>query len=118
MSEKKNEKVFSKDGYPINKAIEVIELWGEELEDDIESIRLWAESSYSKNEISFDEYFNFKRRLISCEVKKLEKKYHIKCCISISKLTDINSAILGWFMKKTYNIDIWYSRPGDFIRYK
>ena len=93
MSEKKNEKVFSKGGYPINKAIEVIELRGEELEDDIESIRLWVESSYSKNEISFDEYFNFRRRLISCEVKKLEKKYHIKCCISISEkeqLKEIN----------------------------
>ena len=90
MSEKKNEKVFSKGGYPINKAIEVIELLielqGEELEDDIEIIRLWAKSSYSKNEISFDEYFNFKRRLISCEVKKLEKKYHVKCCVSISEL--------------------------------
>ena len=96
MSEKKNEKVFSKGGYPINKAIEVIELRGEELEDDIESIRLWVEWSYSKNEISFDEYFNFKRRLISCEVKKLEKKYHVKCCVSISKLTDIENLILGW----------------------
>lgn len=95
MSEKKNEKVFSKRGYPINKAIEVIELRGEELEDDIESIRLWVESSYSKNEISFDEYFNFKRRLISCEVEKLEKKYHVKCCVSISELTDIETLILG-----------------------
>ena len=75
MSEKKNEKVFSKGGYPINKAIEVIELRGEELEDDIESIRLWAESSYSKNE--------------------LLKKYHVKCCVSISELTDIETLILG-----------------------
>lgn len=94
MSEKKNKKVFSK-ANPINKAIEIIELRGEELADDIESVRLWVESSYSKNEISFDEYFDFKRRLISCEVKKLEKKYHVKCCISISEISDIDSTLLG-----------------------
>ena len=94
MFENKNEKVSSK-GNSINKAIEVIEFRGEELKDDIENVRLWVESSYSKNEISFDEYFDFKRRLINCEVKKLEKKYHVKCCVSISELTDIETSILG-----------------------
>lgn len=93
MSEKKNKKVFSK-GDPINKAIEVIELRGEELEDDIESVRLWVESSYSSNEISFDEYFDFKRRLISCEVKKLEKKYRVKCCVTISDLSENDFILL------------------------
>ena len=94
MSGKENKKV-SLHAEPINKAIEVIELRGEELEDDIESVRLWVESSYSKNEITFDEYFDFKRRLINCEVKKLEKKYHVKCCVSISELSDIDSTLLG-----------------------
>lgn len=94
MSEKKNEKVFSKNGNPINKAIEVIEFRGEELEDDIESVRLWVESSYSKNEIPFDEYFDFKRRLISCEVKKLEKKYRVKCCVAISDLSENDFILL------------------------
>ena len=93
MSEKENEKVSLSS--PINKAIEVVELRGEELEDDIESIRLWIENAYSSNAISFDEYFDFKRRLISCEVKKLEKKYHVKCCVSISELTDVESTLLG-----------------------
>ena len=94
MSEKKNEKVYSKGGYPINKAIEIIELRGEELEDDIESVRLWTESSYSKNEISFDEYFDFKRRLFSCEIKKLEKKYRVKCCVTISDLSENDFILL------------------------
>jgi hypothetical protein len=80
----KNKKISIK-GDPIDKAIEVIELRGDESEDDIESIRVWVESSYSKNEITFDEYFDFKQRLIKCEVKKLEKKYHVKCCISIKR---------------------------------
>lgn len=90
----KNKKISIK-GDPIDKAIEVIELRGDESEDDIESIRVWVESSYSKNEITFDEYFDFKRRLINCEVKKLEKKYHVKCCVSISELTDVESTLLG-----------------------
>lgn len=93
MSEKKNEKSKL---FTFNEAINNFEQQ-EIIRDGIwfENIRILLERSYSKNEITFDDYFNFKRRLIRCEIKELERKYHVKCCVSISELTDVESTILG-----------------------
>ncbi len=94
MSEKKNE---NSKPFNFDEAIKVFELHQIGRRDWIlfENIRIFLERSYSKHEISFDEYFEFKRRLIRCEVKVLEKKYHVKCCVSISELTDVESTLLG-----------------------
>ena len=94
MSEKKNE---NSKPFDFDKAINVFEQQEIGIRDRItfESIRFFLERSYSKNEITFDDYFNFKRRLIQCEVKDLEKKYNVKCCVSISEISDINSTLLG-----------------------
>ena len=118
MSEKKNEKSKL---FNFDEAINNIELQQTGMIRDrirFEIIRISLERSYSKHEITFDEYFDFKRRLIECEVKELERKYSVKCCVSISQLTDVESTLLEQSMEKTYDIDIWHSRPGDVIRHK
>lgn len=95
MSEEKNEKSKL---FNFDEAINNIELQQTGIIRDrirFEIIRISLEKSYSKHEMTFDEYFEFKRRLIRCEVKELEWKYRVKCCVSISELSDINSTLLG-----------------------